>query len=63
MLPIVKNMSFTMIITAEIPDGNTYHVTTKKETAKASDERAKRSFWIPPGSSDTVVGSTSQEVL
>lgn len=48
---------------AEKPDGNTYHVTTKKETAKASDERAKRNFLIPWGNLDTVAGSTSQEVL
>lgn len=40
-----------------------YHVTTKKETAKASDERALRSDWSPLGNSDTVVGSTSHEVV
>lgn len=42
---------------------NTHQVKTKKETAKASDERANRRVFTPSGSWDTVVGSTSQEVL
>lgn len=36
---------------------------TKKETAKASEERAKRKVLMPTGSWDTVLGSTSQEVV
>lgn len=44
---ITKERKHQLSSTDGIPDGTTYHVTTKKETAKASDERAKRSVLIP----------------
>lgn len=46
-----------------MPRKDKYHVTTKKETAKASDERAWRRDLSPAGNSDTVVGNTSHEVV
>lgn len=41
----------------------TYQVTTKKDTAKASEDRAQSRPWTPSGSWDTAVGTTSQEVV